>query len=73
MDTTPTAALLREIERFLAKTGMAPTSFGDRALGDPSLVNNLRNGRELRFRTLMKVKSFMAATTPARERQRQSA
>ena len=71
MDNTPTAALLVEVERFLKKTGMAPTSFGGQALGDPSLVNNLRNGRELRYRTLMKVKSFMASVP--RERQRQSA
>jgi hypothetical protein len=69
---TPTAALLRKIECFLDKTGMAPTSFGDKALGDPSLINNLRKGRELRHRTTLKVRAFMAAA-PTRKRQRQSA
>jgi hypothetical protein len=73
MDDHPTATLLAEVERFLRKTGMAPSAFGDQALKDPSLVNNLRDGRELRHRTMLKVRAFMAATTPTRERQRQSA
>jgi hypothetical protein len=66
---TPTAALLAEIEKFLRKTGMAPSAFGEKALSDPSLINNLRDGRELRFRTMQKVRAFMDAATPTRQRQ----
>jgi hypothetical protein len=56
---SPTETLLAEVERFLRKTGMAQTAFGDQALGDPNLVSNLRGGRELRHRTLLKVRAFM--------------
>jgi len=68
----PTAALLAEIEKFLRKTGMAPSAFGGQALGDPSLINNLRDGRELRHRTLGRVRAFMTDYA-AQSRQRQSA
>jgi hypothetical protein len=57
---SPTEALLIEVEQFLRKTGMAQTSFGDLALGDPNLVSNLRNGRELRYKTYLKVRAFMS-------------
>jgi hypothetical protein len=70
----PTAALLAEIECFLRKTGMAPSAFGDQAVRDPSLVNNLRDGRELRYRTALKVRDFMVAkATTKRDRSRQPA
>jgi hypothetical protein len=69
MDTTPTAALLAEIELFLRKKRMAPSEFGKQALGDPSLINNLRDGRELRYRTTLKVRDFMANHTTHRQRQ----
>lgn len=69
MDTTPTAALLADIEKFLKKTGMAPSAFGGQAVGDPSLINNLRDGRELRYRTTLKVRDFMANHTTHRQRQ----
>jgi hypothetical protein len=62
---SPTQNLLAEVEKFLRKTGMAQTAFGDQALGDPNLVSNLRCGRELRYCTLLKVRAFM--TTRERE------
>lgn len=58
---SPTDTLLLEVERFLRKTGMAPTSFGSQTVGDPNLVTNLRKGRELRFKTTLKVRAFMSA------------
>jgi hypothetical protein len=58
---SPTETLLAEVERFLRKTGMAQTAFGDQALGDPNLVSNLRGGRELRYKTFLKVRAFMSA------------
>ena len=36
----------REIERYLQRTGMAPTRFGRLTVKDPRLVGDLRNGRE---------------------------
>lgn len=37
--------LLESIEIHLAKTGIAPTRFGRRAVGDPRLVLDMRMGR----------------------------
>ena len=33
------------VEEFLDRTGFKPTEFGRQAVGDPSLVLNLRRGR----------------------------
>lgn len=38
--------LLRKIEIFLNETDMAWTRFGRLAVGDPRLVQDLRNGRQ---------------------------
>ena len=37
--------LLEDIERYLARTGLAETTFGRRAVKDPRLVGDLRRGR----------------------------
>ena len=66
MNRSPTETLRLEIERFLRRTGMAPTTFGQGAVGDPNLVDDLRRGRELRFRTVLKIQAFL-------NQQRQSA
>lgn len=38
--------LLKEIEAYLHRTGIAETTFGRRAVNDPRLVGDLRRGRE---------------------------
>ena len=58
---SPTKILLNEVRQFLRRTRMPHTSLGIRALGDPNLVRNLQEGRELRHQTLMKVKKFMSS------------
>ena len=54
-----TQILLDEIERFIADRGMSATAFGAKSLGDPKLVFELRQGRELRFSTIEKIGEFM--------------
>jgi 2,4-dienoyl-CoA reductase-like NADH-dependent reductase (Old Yellow Enzyme family) len=51
--------LLPQIERFLRKTGMPATQFGRLAVQDPRFVADLRNGREPRIRTEMRIERFM--------------
>ncbi len=51
--------LIRDIEKFLRRTGMPETKFGRLAVRDPRLVVDLRNGREPRRRTIMRVEHFM--------------
>jgi hypothetical protein len=51
--------LIREIEKFLRRTGLAPTRFGRLAASDPRLVFDLRNGRDPRKRMKLRVEHFM--------------
>lgn len=51
--------LIRDIEKFLKRTGMPPTKFGRLAAHDPRLVGDLRNGREPRSGTALRVEQFM--------------
>ena len=50
----------RKIEKFLRRTDMPATKFGRLALGDPKLVRDLRNGRELRAPTVARLEAFLA-------------
>ena len=43
--------MLRRVERYLRRSGLSATRFGRLAMGDPSFVRQLRNGRELRPET----------------------
>lgn len=52
--------MLIEINRFLARTGMAPTRLGRLALGDPGFVAGVRAGRKVYGETAAKVRVFMA-------------
>ncbi|HEX2793198.1 MAG TPA: hypothetical protein VHN58_02095 [Croceicoccus sp.] len=56
--------LLRDIEKFLRRTGMPATKFGRLAVRDPRLVLDLRNGREPRRRTVIRVEHFMNTYFP---------
>lgn len=51
--------LLREVEKFLRQTDIAPTRFGREALRDPRFVYDLRNGRDPRPSTVAKVLAFL--------------
>jgi hypothetical protein len=51
--------LIRKIEIFLRQTGMPAARFGYLAVGDRSLVRDLRNGRIPRARMQSRVEHFM--------------
>ncbi|MBC9032761.1 hypothetical protein IAG41_10195 [Sphingomonas sp. JC676] len=55
----------REIEKFLRRTDMPASKFGRLAAGDPGLVRDLRNGRELRPKLEARLKAFIAAQQAA--------
>lgn len=59
------AQLLHDIEAFMAQHNLAPTRFGDEALGDRHFVKQLRAGRRVWPETEQKVRDFMAAYEPA--------
>ncbi|WP_372340578.1 hypothetical protein [Sphingomonas sp. BT-65] len=56
------------MERYLRKHDMPQTKFGRLAVRDPRLVGDLRNGRELRARTLARVEAFLASPPPPEPR-----
>ena len=53
--------LMRRIQLFLRRADMAPTRFGREAIGDPRLVADLRNGRELRETTAARIHAWLDA------------
>jgi sulfate adenylyltransferase subunit 2 len=60
MDTIA-QTFLAEIENFLSSSGVEATSLGKQALGDPSLVFDLRKGRSPSARTMDKIRAWMQA------------
>ena len=51
--------LLMRIERFLKKQHISPARFGREAVGDPCFVFDLRDGREPRSRTVIRVSKYI--------------
>lgn len=51
--------LIRAIESFLRRSGMAESRFGREAAGDPRLVFDMRKGRTLKPSTEAKVRAFI--------------
>lgn len=51
--------ILDEIETYLAKTGMGRTYFGKQAVNNSELVDRLRAGGSVHFRTEAEIKKFM--------------
>lgn len=52
--------LLLRIDRVLRDTRMPPTRFGRLAVGDPNLVRQLRQGRQLRPATASRVLAYLS-------------
>ena len=52
--------LLAEIAAHCAARGVSRSGFGQKAVGDPSLIPGLESGRELRSRTIRAIRHFMA-------------
>jgi hypothetical protein len=57
----PQDDLLAEVLAFMAKHGLAASTFGLRALNDPGFVRGLQKGRRVWPETATRVRAFMAA------------
>ena len=53
--------LLTRIELHMRRTRISASRFGRDAVGDPNLVMDIKDGRELRSATRRKVLAFIAA------------
>jgi hypothetical protein len=51
--------LMWRIRLFMNRTEMTPTRFGREAVGDPRLISDLRNGRELRETTAARIHEWL--------------
>ena len=51
--------LLQRIQQHLRHRRMSPTRFGREAVGDPNLISQLKDGRELRSTTLQRVIDYL--------------
>jgi hypothetical protein len=60
MSTSPHTELLAEIVAFCGRSGMSKSAFGQASVGDPRLVFDIEAGRELRRRTVDRVRGFIA-------------
>ena len=56
-----TDPVLADVEDFLKASGMTPTAFGVRALNDPTLVHEMRKGRECKRATRARIIEFIEA------------
>ena len=47
------------VSAFLGRTGLSPTTFGMKALGDPNLMRQIEGGRSMSLRTADRVLAFI--------------
>lgn len=60
--------LIREIEEYVGRRGIAETTFGRLAAGDSYFVSRLRKGGSLLVRTEERVRDFMKEPLPTRSK-----
>jgi len=65
--------LIREIEDYVRRRGIAETTFGRMAAGDTYFVSRLRKGGSLLVRTEERVRTFMKEPLPARAKRKEVA
>lgn len=53
--------LRKRIRDFLKREGMPPSRFGREAAGDPRLLKDLANGRELGPRLAARIRAYLDA------------
>lgn len=64
MDIPTHDELVQRIDRFLERTGMAPSRLGRDATGEPNLVKSIRDGRSPSLETLNRLARVMREHDP---------
>jgi len=54
--------LLEQIEAYMVRSGVSPSTFGRLAVGDPRFVQDLRSGRRSRRKTQERVMVYLVQT-----------
>lgn len=58
--------LLDQVESYLARTKVPPSTFGRMVVGDPRFVRDLRSGRRPRRKTQDRVQAYLASISKDR-------
>jgi hypothetical protein len=56
--------LLEQVESYLARTRVPPSTFGRMVVGDPRLVRDLRSGRRPRRKTQERIYTYLISARP---------
>ena len=51
--------LISEIDSFLAETGMAPSTFGQKAVSNWRIVDQIKSGGNTGINTIARIREFM--------------
>lgn len=65
MSTIHHPDLIHEIEAFLSQTGMGPTYFGKKAVGNSEVLDRLKSGGRVWPDTEDKLRAFIADNSPS--------
>ena len=60
-------SLIREIEKFLAETGMPPSRFGRLVANDSTLLPRIRRQGQCLTATIVKIRQFITEQRAARQ------
>lgn len=59
MTQSPTDPFLAELKAFLKRTGVSDSRLGRDAVGDPNFMRQVRSGRQIRPRTVERLRKYM--------------
>lgn len=60
MEKTLEGQFISRVSAFLGRSGLSPTAFGKRAVGDPNLMRQIGRGRSPSLRTADRILAFIA-------------
>ena len=60
MEKTLEGQFVSRVSAFLGRSGLSPTAFGKKAVGDPNLMRQIDRGRSPSLRTADRILAFIA-------------
>ena len=60
MEKTREGRFISRVSAFLGRSGLSPTTFGKKAVGDPNLMRQIGRGRSPSLRTADRILAFIA-------------
>ncbi len=60
MEKTLEGQFISRVSAFIGRSGLSPTAFGKKAVGDPNLMRQIGRGRSPSLRTADRILAFIA-------------